>query len=321
MSTALITGGHSGIGLSCARTLATQFKWDIILAGRSPGKMEAVAKDLQSESGRQVTTLPLDTSSLASTREAAATVLRMLEDGKLASLDALLCNAGGRFDGPVAYSPDGYELTFATNCLGHFLLADLLAGAIADTGRVVFTTSGTHNPDSPDGKLIGAAAEPDADQLATVGKQGEKPLSASKRYATSKLCNILNAYELDRRFRQTGRGVQAMAFDPGFTPNSDFLRTMPAIVRWLARTGMVEAMMRYRGVSIGSLEFSGASLARVAADPAYANGSGKYFHLHNGELIETKSSKVSYDRDRGAKLWRQMAALAQLRPQETILAI
>ncbi len=45
--------------------------------------------------------------------------------------------------------------------------------------------------------MVGAAVEPDAVALANIGKGGEKPLSAGKRYATSKLCTIMYAYELD----------------------------------------------------------------------------------------------------------------------------
>ncbi len=65
-----------------------------------PGWDEAAAA-LRRDFGVKVTTLPLDTSSLRSVRDAAANVGRLLDSGEIGSLDALLCNAGGRFDGPV----------------------------------------------------------------------------------------------------------------------------------------------------------------------------------------------------------------------------
>lgn len=320
MPTAVVTGGHSGIGYSCARHLATQYRWDLVLAGRSPDKMAEAAEALRREAGVAVTTLPLDTSSLASVRAAAAWCAAVLDGGGIASLDALLCNAGGRFDGPVAYSEDGFETTFASNCLGHFLLSCLLAGRMAAAGRIVFTASGTHDPDTRDGKLVGAVVEPDAVVLANTGKDGEKPIPAGKRYSTSKLCNILNAYELHRRLRASGDGVAAMAYDPGSTPGTGFLRTMPRPVQALSSTAFMAWASRRLGVTMGSLAFSGASLARLAADPAYADGSGKYFQSNDGELIEARSSTLSYDEDRAARLWDQMAALARLRPEETRLA-
>lgn len=315
MPTAVITGGHSGIGYSCARHLATHYQWDLVLAGRSPDKMHKAADALRREAGVHVTTLALDTSSLASVRAAAARCVAMLDRGELASLDALLCNAGGRFDGPVAYSEDGYEVTFASNCLGHCLLAEHMAPA----GRIVFTASGTHDPDTMDGKLVGAVVDPDAVVLANIGKDGSKPISAGKRYSTSKLCNILNAYELHRRLRTSGSSLVAIAFDPGSTPDTGFLRTMPSPVQWLSTTTFMTWLSRRLGVTMGSVGFSGASLARLAADPAYAGSSGKYLQSNDGTLIEARSSTLSYDEAKAARLWNQMGALARLQPEETRL--
>ncbi|WP_428339616.1 SDR family NAD(P)-dependent oxidoreductase [Mycobacterium sp.] len=198
MTTVFITGGHAGIGLECARRLAAG-GFNIVLAGRSPAAMQAVADELREGGDIDVATVELDLSSLESVRSAAAHCTQMIERGETEPLHALICNAGGRFDGQVKYSPEGYELTFATNCLGHFLLVDLLLPVVSADGRVVFTASGTHDPETMDGKLVGAAAEPNADALANVGKDGEKPLSVGKRYSTSKLCTVMYAYELARR--------------------------------------------------------------------------------------------------------------------------
>ena len=63
MTTVFITGGHSGIGLECSRQLAAKGV-NIILAGRSPGKMQSVADELRAVGEITVTTVELDTSSL-----------------------------------------------------------------------------------------------------------------------------------------------------------------------------------------------------------------------------------------------------------------
>jgi len=81
-------------------------------------------------------------------------------------LQAIICNAGVRLSDPVTYSVDGHEQTFATNSLGHFLLIELLFDRLESDGRIVFTTSGTHDPDTVDGRMVGAAVEPNA---VTVG--------------------------------------------------------------------------------------------------------------------------------------------------------
>lgn len=315
MPTVLITGGHGGIGLECSKYLAAHYRTNLLLAGRSLERLEPVALELARTYGVKVSTLELDTSSLASVRAAAARCRAMLDDGTVDSLQAILCNAGARILG-VNYSVDGYEETFATNHLGHFLLLELLIDRLAENGRVVFTASGTHDPDTVDGKLVGKAVEPDAVMLANDGKDGRKPTSAGKRYSTSKLCNVLTAYELDRRLRRSGSAITSIAFDPGSTSGTGFLRAMPAPLRWLSRTAFFYRFQKRLGITMGTLGFSGTSLARLAADPAFAEFSGKYFQSNDGRLSETQSSTVSYDEERALKLWNESNLLVHLRPDE-----
>ena len=315
MPTVLITGGHAGIGFESAKQLASRWRCDLVLAGRNMERMEPAAQHLRCY-GVRVTTLKLNTSSLASVREAAAEFRTLLDSGKVAPLDALLCNAGGRHDGPTTYGPDGYETTFATNCLGHFLMIELFVDRMAEGGRIVFTASGTHDPDTTDKKLVGKAVDPDAIALANDGKNGKKPLSAGVRYSTSKLCTILYAYELHRKLRGAGSSIASIAFDPGSIPETGLMRTMPKPVQWLARTSLVKGLMKRMGVTQGSVSFSGASLAQIAFDPIYANASGKYLQSNDGALNEARSSKMSYDEKRAAKLWNDSKTLVRLQPGE-----
>ena len=316
MPTALITGGHAGIGFECAKQLASRSRYNLVLAGRSLERMEPAAQQLRTSYGVRVTTLKLDTSSLASVREAAVEFRAMLGNGKIVSLQALLCNAGGRHEGPLSYSPDGYETTFATNCLGHFLLIELLTGHMENTARIVFTASGTHDPDTTDGKMVGVVAEPDAIALANDGKNGKKPLSGGKRYSTSKLCTVLYAYELHRRLRRSGSSIASIAFDPGSIPETGLRRPMPKPVQVIAKTSLMKWVMKRMGVTQGSVSFSGASLAQIAADPRYADASGKYFQSNDGALTETRSSKMSYDEGRALRLWNDSKKLVRLEPSE-----
>lgn len=316
MPTALITGGHAGIGLECAKQLASSSRLNLILAGRSMERVEPAAQHLRTTYGVKVSALKLDTSSLASVRDAAAKCRAMLDGGEVDSLQAILCNAGAQFRGPISYSADGYEETFATNCLGHFLLVELLADRVAEGGRIVFTASGTHDPDTADGRMVGVVAEPDATALAHDGKNGAKPLSGGVRYSTSKLCTMLYAYELDRRLRRSGSSVASIAFDPGSVPETGLLRTMPKPMQRLARTSFLKWVMKRMGVTMGTVGFSGAALAKVAADPAFANGSGKYFQSNDGRVIEARSSKLSYDEGRARKLWDDSKLLVRLQPNE-----
>lgn len=312
MPTVLITGGHGGLGLECSKYLASHYRMNLVLAGRNLARIQPVALELARRHGVHVYPLELDTSSLASVRSAAAQCRALLAAGTIDTLQAILCNAGVRLSGAPTYSVDGYEETFATNCLGHFLLVELLLDQIHAHGRVVYTASGTHDPDTMDGKMVGAAAEPDAIALANDGKDGKKPHSSGVRYSTSKLCNILYAYQLHRRLRRADSTVAALAFDPGSAPGTGFLRSMPKPVQWLAQSPLMPWIMRRLGVTIGSPEFSGQCLARVAVDAEYAAASGRYFQSNDGRLIEARSSKVSYDEGRALALWNDSALLVGL---------
>lgn len=315
MTTVFITGGHSGIGLECSRQLAAKGV-NIILAGRSPEKMQSVADELRALAEITVTTVELDTSSLSSVRSAAATCATMAERSEIEPLNAVLNNAGGRFDGEIKHSPEGFELTFATNCLGPFLLTELLLPLMSADGRIVFTASGTHDPDTTDGKMAGKAVEPDAVTLSTIGSNGSKALSAGKRYSTSKLCTVMYAYELAHRLDRAGSSVFSIAYDPGSVPETGFLRDMPRLVQWLATTSLFRWVSKQVGTTTSTVAFSGAALADLAVDTRYTSASGSYFQAQEGVLSQVRSSTTSYDQQRAEKLWNDSKLLVSLRPGE-----
>ena len=311
MPTVLVTGGHKGLGLEATRKIAEGSGFDIIMAGRDRGEVEAAARDLASRYRTRIKTVVLDLSSLASVRVAAAKVEAMVRDGTVAPLQVLMLNAGAQFMGPVAFSDDGYEKTFATNCLGHFLLLNLLLPGLEESGRVVFTASGTHDPDTMDGRMVGKAVEPDAFRLASEGKDG-KPISGGKRYATSKLCTMLYAYELDRRLRARDSHIVSIAFDPGLIVETGLTRSAPKGLQRFTRTAFAKWLFKALGVTMGSIPFSGDALARIAVDPAFADASGRYLQSTGGRLIEARSSAMSHDVARAQKLWADSEAITGL---------
>ena len=314
MPTVFMTGGHSGLGLVGARTLAKHYGCDLILAGRNRERVEKGAQQLRTETGVRVEVLAMDLNSLASVREGAMQCKAMLQDAgvKDGNLHGIICNAGAQSNRPAKYSVDGYETTFAGNCLGHFLLVNLLLDCVAAAGgRIVWTASGTHDPALMDGKSVGKAVDPDANALAQQGRNG-KPISGGRRYATSKLCIILYAYELDRRLRRAGMPVASIAYDPGFLPDTGMGLGAPAIFR----TPAVKFVLRKLGMTMGQMPLSGEALAMLAEDAAYAGSSGKYYHSKNGGLSETRSSVVSYEEDTAVKLWSDSEHLVRLADHE-----
>ncbi len=315
MPTVLITGGHKGIGLQASRTIARMGGHDLLLCGRDVPAMQRVADDLHREFGSNVQTAEVDISSLGSVRDAAKRCKGLIADKKVASLAALLLNAGAQFPDPPTYGADGYELTFATNCLGHFLLLNLLIDDLLPRGRIVFTASGTHDPETTDGKIVGKAIEADAFSLANQGRKGAA-IVGGRRYTTSKLCTIMFAYELDRKLRRAGSDILSVAYDPGMVSETDLTASIPKLAKALLKTRVMKRVLRALGVTIGNLQFSGAMLGRLAAASEYANVSGKFMQSRNGRSIEQRSSTASYDAGRAAKLWHDCVELTGLQPAE-----
>jgi len=79
-------------------------------------------------------------------------------------------------------------------------------------------------------------------------------------------------------------------------------------------------LLKRVGVTMGSLSFSGAALARVVAgtEPMFADDSGKYFQSNDGTLIVARSSKASYDEAKATKLWEESAQLVRLQTNEQL---
>ena len=113
----LVTGGGSGIGRCTAHELAA-LGASVALVGRTPGKLEAVAAELQ-HSGTRITHHRLDIRDEAAVQRVVGEVLR--EHGRL---DAVVNNAGGQFPAAAeSISFNGWEAVVRTNLGGGFLVA------------------------------------------------------------------------------------------------------------------------------------------------------------------------------------------------------
>ena len=118
-------------------------------------------------------------------------------------------------------SADGFERTFAVNCLGHFLLARLLQGPLqAGAPARVLAVSG--------GPSILANARLDVDGLPR-GPDRYNPIAVTVQVMLAK---VLTTLELGRR--AIGTGVTANAFSPGLV-RSRFDRGLPAPLRMAVR--------------------------------------------------------------------------------------
>lgn len=292
MKTAIVTGGNVGLGLACAQQIARNHEWRVVLACRDETRARAAVDAVRAASGNSaVEARALDLASLDSVRAFAVAT---------ESADALVCNAGVQIVSGKTETGDGIETTFAVNHLGHFLLATLLAPKMPDGARIVFVSSNTHDPS----KRTGIAPPRFADAAALVhddgAPDGESPNHAGqRRYATSKLCNVLCAYEMDRRL---GGRLAVNAFDPGFMPGTNLARDWNALGRFAFK--FIAPLLTFLP-NTNRISTSGARLARLAIDPEFAGVSGRYFSRGR----PTPSSKDSYDEAKARALWDLSVAL------------
>lgn len=306
----VITGGNQGLGLGTAKALRKLApNAQIVLACRDSKKGEAAAKSL-SRMKRKPICMTLDLASLDSVRSFA----KDFANRGLPPLSALICNAGLQIVQGPALSRDGYELTFAVNHLGHFLLANLLLPQLEPDGRIVFVSSGTHDPAMKTG--LPAPRWTAAEALSLPAEDGEPAGQAGRRaYATSKLCNVLCTYEFARRMKQGGSDVSINAFDPGLMPGSGLARQYPVLAR-LAWNSLFRLLPLVHP-NVNTPARSGRNLARLAIDPAYTNTSGRYFDGQGKRgPRELNSSTLSYDEDKWKDLWQTSALLARMTPDE-----
>src|SRR5687768_17208300 len=212
----VVTGANTGIGKVTALELARRGA-RVVLACRSAEKTEPVIAEIAKATGNsQVEFAALDLSDLASVRACAE---RMIASGR--PLHVLVNNAGLAARGATK---DGFELTFGTNHLGHYLLTRLLLDHLAASGpaRVVNVSSKSHYQ----AKAIDWSAR----------EKPTKTITALDEYAVSKLANVLFTKELARRIN--GAPITTYALHPGVVA-TDAWRRIPPPFRWLVKRFMI----------------------------------------------------------------------------------
>ncbi|MGB5711317.1 MAG: SDR family NAD(P)-dependent oxidoreductase [Waterburya sp.] len=312
MKTVIITGGNSGLGYHCAQKLAQDSELQIILACRNLEKADQAINSIQETSNTQnIEAMTLDLASLDSICFFAAE----FANRKLPPLGAVVCNAGVQFIQKQTYTQEGFDTTFGVNHLGHFLLVNLLLKQLVAPARIVFVSSDTHDSSKTTGMPAPYWRDP---QL--MAHPEEDPVLKNKdigtiggtAYTTSKLCNVLCAYELSRRLQQQeisteSQPITVNVFNPGLMPGSGLAVDYTTVAKFVWHN-LLPILCKFVP-KVNTMEESGEALARLITDPELADITGKYFS--GFKMVD--SSTESYDQEKAIELWNASVGLTQIK--------
>jgi dehydrogenase/reductase SDR family member 12 len=204
---AIVTGATSGIGEAACVGMARAGA-EVHLVVRNLEKGEEARARVAAASGVDGDSLALhrcDLSSLASVREFAAGFVR-----EHPRLDVLVNNAGV-LPPERTHTHEGFELTFATNVLGPFLLTALLVPALraAAPARVIDVSSGG---------MLAAKLDPGDPQLE------RREFSGNRFYAHTKRAEVVLGDEWARRLAPD---VQVFSMHPGWVATPGLAESLP----------------------------------------------------------------------------------------------
>jgi NAD(P)-dependent dehydrogenase (short-subunit alcohol dehydrogenase family) len=284
---AIVTGGSSGIGVETARALASAGA-DVTLAVRDAAAgARTAAAIVAGTDGRPVGVARLDLADPTS-------VATFVADWS-GPLHLLINNAGVMALPDLQLTPQGWELQFATNHLGHFALAlglhDALAGA-SGGARIVSLSSRGHLRSPVVFEDLSFSSRPYDPWLA---------------YGQSKTANVLFAVEAARRW--AGDGITANAVHPGAIADTNLSRHMaPEVLEQLRTSGIY---------SYKTIEQGAATSVLVATSPQLEGIGGRYFEDCNEAVVldppppDAPGGVAAYAVDPGnaERLWEVSVAL------------
>jgi NAD(P)-dependent dehydrogenase (short-subunit alcohol dehydrogenase family) len=275
----VVTGANSGLGLVTARELARAGAHVIGTARDAAKGQQAEAEIRQAVPDASIEMRRLDLADLGSVRAFAAEVAAARD-----RLDLLINNAGVMMP-PRSVTPDGFELQFGTNHLGHYALTGLLLERLAQgrDPRVVTVSSLEHRP----GRI-------DFDDLTS-----ERDYQPRTAYQRSKFANAVFGLELDRRLRAAGSPVKSVLAHPGYSATN--LQTS-------GPTGPMKALLRVGNRLFAQSAERGALPQIHAATAADVQGGEFYgpdgFNQLRGKPTRVKPVERATDPELGRRLWQ-----------------
>jgi NAD(P)-dependent dehydrogenase (short-subunit alcohol dehydrogenase family) len=206
----IITGPTSGIGRRTALDVAKH--GTVVLVGRDREKLDALQKEIQ-EKGGNAASVVCDLSDVSSVQRAAAEIVRLN-----LPLAGLVNNAGIMQMRPTK-NARGWDMSYATNHLGPFVLSEALMAHLPDGANVVFVVSAVEDPQRK--PAVSAGFRGGRYISGEASARGEwKPGGSTKpgfdAYATSKQAILAAALAFAREFPR----LNVDAIEPGLNPTT-----------------------------------------------------------------------------------------------------
>jgi NAD(P)-dependent dehydrogenase (short-subunit alcohol dehydrogenase family) len=235
--------------------------------------------------------LACDLSLQASIRSAAAEFLSRHD-----KLDVLV-NAAGVFRKERHVTPEGLELTFATNVMGYFLLTKLLVEALKRAASGGTTSA---EPGLPTDKLQTSRVVNIASRYSNTKLDFDDLQTAKSKYSflrstpPTMLGRVLLTQELAERLQ--GTGVVVNAVHPGLVKDTALLHDVGGPFRWITNT--------FGKPADKAVE----TAVWLATSPEAATVSGKFWS--NGKELPTPG--MGADPDARKRLWAECERLSSL---------
>ncbi len=298
MKTIIITGATSGIGLQCAKELARSAKdQQIILTYRDRDRAMQTLEHIEFETGHpNIVMAPLLLDSLGSVR---AFVNKFVQRPNH-TISTLVNNAGIQQFENAKLTIDGFEETICVNHVAPTLLTLLLSKFMERGSSITFTTSGLH-----DINILKAIDKPNpadlSEWISVTGPAGKPGEAGLRRYAVSKLLNVITVYQFQSRLMRMG--IRVNAFNPGMIPGTGILKEYSSLYQFV--WNRVYPLFRSFNQKISTPEIAGKRLAQLTTSKAFHGAYGMYF---NG-ITPAKSSADSYDIKLQQKVWQMTVAV------------
>ncbi|KAE8308183.1 hypothetical protein BDV41DRAFT_513576 [Aspergillus transmontanensis] len=313
---AVVTGGQAGIGKEITAQLLLHGIEKVYVLARSHDKYIRAQEEWQRRIGgslgkgnTRVQFIQCDLADIVAAKSAANKLKH-----KTDRLDIMICNAAIGVSTNYERSPQGIEQVFASNCVGHQVLATNLLPLMkrtinqgkASNGRIAVASSSMH----------AFCCELNLDLLTSPTRLKPAYIDGVWRYARAKVGNILFARELSLRLMQEEDPASSKIYVNAFFPGNIVTDQWSVWDEYIGE-GLGSLLRRLFSIIGQSLEDGAANAIYLAASPKVISNSshGQYF-IPIAKPYKTTAIASDMKLARDLWDWTEAKAAEALGPEE-----